>query len=68
MTSKRSLNKRLAALEAKLPDEDEDPPAQWMAAVPRELWDDKVEAWRYFITGGESHPDLDPAHEDADAA
>ncbi|MFB6198295.1 MAG: hypothetical protein ABEI52_08530 [Halobacteriaceae archaeon] len=33
----------------------------WLIAgrVPKKLWDDNVEAWEYFITEGDSHPDLE---------
>ena len=60
MTSKRDLERRIDALEEKAKvKEDEELPA-WYENIPLELRDDDLAAWTYFITSGESRPDLEP--------
>ncbi|WP_157224709.1 hypothetical protein [Natronococcus occultus] len=55
--TKRNIKRRLDTLE----DEREPEPTSWMEAwdVPEVLWSDRTAAWRYAMTGGESHPELE---------
>lgn len=67
MTSKRDIERRLEKVEEAFASHSEskkEPPAAWKTNIPNELWGENLDAWRYFITDEDSHPDLDPDTEE----